>query len=230
MSRMTEAWGVLIVAGGLLLLAGCTGSDALKSGNSRVQVLMEPTANNTHWSEWVIQVTGTSVRPADPAALVALGPFDLSLLGTSAVTVDFNNDFDQVSDTSLPAGTYTLETISMRDLFMFSDSLGSNPQVCEDFIVGALETSFSPATLSFTQFGGTGQFTVSDDMGGRFSLRIDADAFRDAVYAVIDCGNCQPAGCDTQVPFDPSCRCFQIGTSFLSSDFRNLSSTFLSVN
>jgi hypothetical protein len=229
MSRRIGASGVLVVLAILLSSVGCTGSDALKSGNGRVQVLIEPTPNNTQFGDWTFQIRAIQVRPTNPQASTALGTDNLGLV-SNAVTIDLNFPFDQTAETALAAGTYRVESMVIQGLLMFASNLPATPQVCEDFIVGQLlNTPLGGNGSTVSSFGGLGAFTVDDETGGQLRIQLDSDAFRDAIYASIGCGNCQPAGCDTQVPFDPNCVCTQVG-NFNAVTFRGLSDTYFIVN
>ena len=215
----------LILALASLALTGCTGSNPLNTGNNGYQVVVTSSANPTQYSTMIFNLSGISATPTDPGAAAVLGTDSLDLI-SGGVEIDLNAAFEQPGASTLPVGTYAIQRVTINSMILRSVDLPANPTVCQDYIVGQLRTS---GTFNLTLFSGDGTFTVAQDTPGQLSLDLDAVALRDAVFAGVNCGNCLPANCDTLVPFDPSCRCSQIGTNFQASPFRALSDTFLTV-
>lgn len=224
MSRNNGAVALLLAVIGVSLV-GCTGSDPLNSGNNGYQVLVTPSANTTHFGTMIFSITGIQTVPADPQAQQVLGSDAFTLTPGGGLVVDFNNPFDQSNASSIPVGTYMVNRISITGLTLRANAIAPNPAVCEDFIVGLLNTG---GVFNLSNFAGDSQFTVTQSTPGELAISVDAAALRDAVYAGVNCGNCNPANCHTQVPVNPNCRCFQIG-GFSATPFRNLSDTWITV-
>jgi len=238
------------------LLAGCPGTDAIKSANGELEIRVEFINYDVgrargYSDDTVGDITGgippdqasinmsaVTMLPTDADALAALGSTPLDLL-TIAQDL-FPTDPDPFTiNAPLTAGTYTLSKIQLNELFLFdgSDSLGGtgvNPAwfpdpmnpTCRDFVQVVL---LPPVTL--TNFGGTPITTVEPSTTSTMTLTVDMAALITAIYDSHS--NCTCPGTNCVANFNPNnpatwnCQCQLSG--FNDTQFRAASPTYISV-
>ena len=201
-------WLPLVVAVGLVGLAGCTGTDILTSGSGEAEIRMELDNASGRFvdnpSDRALMVfQQIEFRPVSAQADAALGSSNLALLQTP-FRANFVSGVSALSITPQTSGQYRLiRLVINRIQLLDTDDLTvaglSDPvaPICQDFVkdvdltltgeatVFAIEDSDLPAPVLISLDGNN---------AGQLTMRVDYPNFLAAFNASLDCASCACPG------------------------------------
>ena len=218
-----------LVLGGLVLplwaAGGCTNSDALNSGTGQLPVQVQLTNPTTRFATAGLSFAQVVIRPVDANASTVLGVNQLGILATTTAGIDLDFNGGQTEFTigsTLPAGTYRLESLNLQKLLFMNGTQTSTGAGCVGVATSYTE---SAATIDLRAFGDLFITVPEEGSGGPARFTIDGGALALAFEQSWACGCVFFGRCEAGIT---TCGVAQrCGATFRASDFSARASTFL---